>query len=268
VPNSLDGRSGLELEWADSSGRSRALSARMVQNDLNQVVRRLFVWKCRTVRATLSSWNMNKPDLVVYGAGGHGRVVVDTALAAGWTIQSWIDDQPAYSTQWDIPIITSHQIVWSTLISHAFVVAIGDNRIRAELFRELVGFGLQPALVIHPSAVISRFAEIGMGTVVAAGAVVNAAARIGENCIINTGCSVDHDCRVGPHCHISPGARLAGAVTIGTGTMVGTGAVLLPGIRIGEACVIGAGAVVPKELPPNVVAYGNPARIIRLADQA
>ena len=206
---------------------------------------------------------MNKPDLVVYGAGGHGRVVVDAALASGWTIQSWIDDHPACSTQWDISIGASQDVVWSTLASHAFIVAIGDNRIRAEIFGRLCKLGLVPALVVHPSAVISRFAQVGAGTVVVAGVVVNPAASIGEDCILNTGCSVDHDCRVGPHSHLCPGVRLAGNVNVGASTMVGAGSVVLPGIHIGERCMIGAGTVVTKEVPDGMVAYGNPAWIVR-----
>jgi hypothetical protein len=116
---------------------------------------------------------MNKPDLIIYGAGGHGRVVVDAALAAGWTIQSWIDDHPPSLTQWDISIVASKDVVWGTLTSRKFIVAIGDNRIRADVYRRLCELGLIPALVIHPSAVISHFARIGEGTMVAADVVVN-----------------------------------------------------------------------------------------------
>jgi sugar O-acyltransferase (sialic acid O-acetyltransferase NeuD family) len=206
---------------------------------------------------------MNKSDLIIYGAGGHGRVVVDAALAAGWTIQSWIDDHPASLNQWDISIVASKDVVWSTLTSRKFIVAIGDNRIRADVFRRLCELGLIPALVIHPTAVISHFARIGEGTVVAANVVVNPVANIGENCILNTGCSVDHDCRMGPHAQLCPGVRLAGMVVVGAGTMIGTGAVVIPSINIGEECVIGAGAVVTTNLPPKAVAYGNPARIVR-----
>ena len=206
---------------------------------------------------------MKRPEMVIYGAGGHGRVVVDTALAAGWTIRSLIDDQPAISTLWNIPVVASHQVSWDAFISQAFVVAIGDNRVRTEIFGRICQLGLTPALVIHPSAVISRFAGIGAGTVVAAGVVVNPGADIGENCILNTGCSVDHDCRVFAHCHLCPGARLAGTVEVGAGTMIGTGAIVLPGMHIGKSCVIGAGAVVTKEVPDCVVVYGNPARVIR-----
>jgi len=206
---------------------------------------------------------MNKPDLVVYGVGGHGRVVVDAALAAGWTIQLWVDDHPASPAQWGVPIVGSHEVAWSTLASQTFIVAIGDNRIRTEIFGRLRKLGLMPASVVHPSAVISQYAQVGVGTVVGAGVVVNPAATIGEDCILNTGCSVDHDCQVAAHCHLCPGVRLAGMVVVGAGTMVGTGAVVMPSINIGEGCVIGAGAVVTNDLPPKVVAYGNPARVIR-----
>jgi sugar O-acyltransferase (sialic acid O-acetyltransferase NeuD family) len=206
---------------------------------------------------------MNESKLVVYGAGGHGRVVVDTAMAAGWGIGLWIDDRPACPALWDIPIVASRDVSWGTMVSHAFVIAIGDNRKREEMFYRLCKFGLKPTLVIHPSAVISRFALIGSGTVVAADVVVNPAASIGENCILNTGCSVDHDCRVGSHAHLCPGVRLAGAVLVGAGAMIGVGATVMPRINLGEECVIGAGAVVTNDVPPKMVAYGNPARIVR-----
>ena len=204
-----------------------------------------------------------KTNLIVFGAGGHGRVVVDAAMAAGWSIRAWIDDCPTSREQFGISITAAREIAWDQFVANAFVVAVGKNRVRAEIYERLVKLGLTPATVVHPSAVVSRQAQIGAGTMAAAGVVVNPAAGIGVDCILNTGCIVDHDCWVEAHCHLCPGVRLAGTVAVGSGSMIGTGAVILPGIKIGERCVIGAGALVTKDVADGLVAYGNPARIVR-----
>ena len=99
------------------------------------------------------------------------------------------------------------------LDADAFIIAVGDNRNRAQLFSEYLASGLKPAAVVHPSAVIAPGVEIGGGTFIAAGVVVNADTRIGSNAILNTSCTVDHDCVIGDHAHVGPTRDCAGAST-------------------------------------------------------
>lgn len=206
---------------------------------------------------------MSEP-FIIFGAGGHGKVVADAARAAGIVVSWAVDDRAGICDLVGCPVIDTQHLEWRKLDRFRFLVAVGDNAARARIVQQLWAKGGRPLSVVHPSAVIAPSVRLGTGTLVCAGAVLNPDVEIGENVIVNTCASVDHDCVVGANVHICPGVRLAGGVVIGSGSMLGLGVVVLPGVTIGEGCVVGAGSVVNRSLPPHVVAYGNPARVRRL----
>lgn len=201
--------------------------------------------------------------LLVVGAGGHAKVVVDAALAAGLPVVA------AAHNSGENPAVTRVLVTDDPagVEADSFVVAVGDNRTRARLFAEWTAAGLKPITVIHPSAVLASDAVIGAGTFVAAGVIVNSDARIAENSILNTGCTVDHDCVIGAHVHIAPGTNLSGAVTVGEGALLGVGSCATMGASIGAWSIIGAGAAVVCDLPANKVCFGVPARPVREVDE-
>jgi UDP-N-acetylbacillosamine N-acetyltransferase len=139
-----------------------------------------------------------------------------------------------------------------------------EARLRLADFVRAEGFSL--ATAIHPSAIIAADASIGSGTVITGGAVVNPGSKIGENVIINTSASVGHECVVEDGAHVGPGARLAGKVVVGRASWVGIGAIVVERVRIGANSLIGAGGVVVNDIPEGVVAYGNPAKVVRKAE--
>jgi sugar O-acyltransferase (sialic acid O-acetyltransferase NeuD family) len=196
-----------------------------------------------------------------FGCGAHGRVVADIACEVGFAVDLILDSQPSCTELAGIPVYSAGEFDWETLGKFRFLVAIGDNQIRARVYQELLNRGGIPQSLIHPKAVVSKGASIGPGSVIKAGVIVDTGARIGQNSILNTGCSVGHDCVVGDDVHVAPGCRLAGAVEIGAGTLLGIGTSVIPGVRIGRRCVVGAGSVVVRDLPDFALAYGNPARI-------
>jgi sugar O-acyltransferase (sialic acid O-acetyltransferase NeuD family) len=203
------------------------------------------------------------PELFVYGAGGHGRVVADSAARAGVRSVAFVDDRPAVPQVQGWPVIAPGDLPPEVWTRAHFIVAIGSNDIRARIFAQLTSMGAAAVSVIDPSSLISDHAVIGAGTFVAPGAIVNTGAQIGVDCVINTGASVDHDCRVGDHSQVSPRVCLAGNVWLGKNVMIGVGVVVVPGRRIGARTVVGAGAVVTRDLPDDVVAWGCPARVVR-----
>jgi len=150
-----------------------------------------------------------------------------------------------------------------------FLVAIGGSQgnSRGDIFRYLESKGLIPKTVIHPTAFVAYNAKIGSGCQILAHSIVCAKAVLGDSVIINTGASVDHETVVGDFVHIAPRATICGAVNIGKNTFIGANATVLPRITIGENSIIGAGAVVTKNIPQNVMAYGNPAKIIKKISQ-
>ena len=202
--------------------------------------------------------------LAVLGASGHGKVIADLAEVVGWDEVVFFDDawpEVAQNERW--PVIGNSQSLLDQLNCYAgVVVAIGNNHIRADKLHWLVENGAPLVSLIHPSAVISRYASLGAGCVVMAGVVVNADTKIADGVILNTGCSVDHDCEIDACSHISPGARLAGGVRLGAQSWVGIGACVKQLIRIGQQVVVGAGAAVIADLPDGITVVGVPARQI------
>lgn len=194
--------------------------------------------------------------LIIIGASGHGKVVADTAEACGYSDIAFQDQNwPEQTANAHWPIIGVPAQTDAPIFC-----GVGNNRTRARLFKDL---GLQDSpILIHPSAVVSQYAQLGAGTLVVAGCVVNASATIGVGVILNTGCSVDHDCMVGDFAHISPGARLAGNVNVGARSWIGIGAVVREGVSIGVDVMVGAGAVVLNDIEDGARVAGVPARRI------
>ncbi|MFZ3183191.1 MAG: acetyltransferase, partial [Pseudomonas sp.] len=184
--------------------------------------------------------------LAILGASGHGKVVADTAECCGWYSIEFFDDAwPVRQDNgvWSIVGDTSSLLV--RLAEYAgVIVAIGDNHIRQLKLAELQAAGAQLITLLHPAATVSRYAGIGVGSVVFAGVVVNADASVGLGAILNTGCSIDHDCVLGDAVHVSPGARLAGGVRVGDLSWIGIGASVRQRLLIGSRVVVGAGAAV------------------------
>lgn len=198
--------------------------------------------------------------MIVYGASGHGKVIIEILESVGTPhIEVWDDaERPAI---WEYPVLPP----FTSGTRDAVVISIGVNATRkkvAERLRDSVTFGT----AIHATAGISKRAVVGEGTVVMAGVTVNADTNIGKHCIINTSASIDHDCVVGDYAHISPNATLSGDVQVGEGTHIGAGASVIQGIKIGKWCTIGAGTVVIRDIPDYATAVGNPARIIKIKE--
>lgn len=202
--------------------------------------------------------------LLIVGAGGHAKVVLDAALRAGMDVAALRGEPGDATAVLGVPVIFGEE----TAEADSFIVGVGDNETRATLFAAWQGRGLRPASVVHPSAVIADSARIGAGTFIAAGVVVNPDARIGGNAILNTGCTVDHDCVIGDHAHIAPGVSLSGAVFVGDGTLLGVGSCALPGVRVGAWSVVGAGAAVVHDIAGATVAAGVPASVVRTVERA
>lgn len=202
---------------------------------------------------------MSQRKLYLYGASGHGKVVVEVAEQLKLSIGGFIDADPGIGELLGYSVST-----YLPLGEHVYFVSIGNNRIREKLVKELAN--VQFETLVHPKAIVSQRAVIGEGTVVMGGVTVNSDVSIGTHCIINTNSSVDHDCRIGDFAHISPNAALAGNVHIGNGTHIGIGACVIQGVRIGKRCVIGAGAVVIRDIPDESTVVGNPGRVIKTKD--
>ncbi|MFZ5445975.1 MAG: acetyltransferase [Myxococcota bacterium] len=203
---------------------------------------------------------MTTSPVLVFGAGGHGRVVAETVLALGLRVDGFIDDGvPAGTVVLGLPVLGGSSWL-KDQPPRVVALGLGDNRRREEVGCQLEEEGHTLGTFVHPTAWISMTSKLGAGTVAMARVVVNAEARVGRGVILNTGCIVEHECDVGDFAHLSPSATLGGRAVVGRRTHVGIGATLLHLARVGDDCVVGGGAVVLKELAAGLTAVGVPAR--------
>ena len=154
--------------------------------------------------------------LAILGASGHGRVVAEIAECCCWDEVVFFDDNLVPNERNGYWVIEGDSYMLRDQL-HRFAgvtVAIGNNSVRAEKLAWLDGLSAPVVTLVHPSAIISRYAEFGLGTVIMPGVIVNASSRIGAGVILNTGCSVDHDCIIEDFVHISPNATLCGGVFV------------------------------------------------------
>lgn len=196
--------------------------------------------------------------IYLYGAGGHAKVIADILELNGSVLAGYFDDDPGKK-------------IWNykgfifpgnfNVLEDELIISIGNNATRKKIAEKIQA---RYYTAIHPFAVVSPHSSIGEGTVIMAGAMINPDSVIGKHSIINSNAVVDHECVIGDYAHISPNATLCGDVTIGAGAHIGAGAVIIQGKKIGAGSVIGAGTVVISDLPDNIVAVGNPARIIKI----
>ncbi|MGE6630121.1 acetyltransferase [Bacillus sp. NPDC077027] len=208
----------------------------------------------------------NKQKIALIGAGGHSKVVQEIITEhPEYELSAILDDRFTQVEERHgvmfAPISLCHELI-SMNAEIKWFIAIGRNESRQKLIERL-SFRLdQYATLIHPSAIVSQSAQIGVGTVIMAQAVVNASAKVGDHVIINTGAVVEHDCAIESYVHVSPKAVLTGNVSTLEGAHVGAGAVVIPGKTIGRWSTIGAGATVISNIPANVTAVGVPAVVM------
>ncbi|MGT2455741.1 NeuD/PglB/VioB family sugar acetyltransferase [Cupriavidus basilensis] len=199
--------------------------------------------------------------LALLGASGHGKVIADAALAAGWQSIVFFDDAwPRASLKGRWPVVGNTAALLERLTDFdGVMVAIGDCSVRLQKHRALRAAGAQFATLVHPRAYVSPYVQLGAGTVVMANAVVNVDAVVGDACIINTGATVDHDCALADAVHVGPGANLSGNVSVGACSWIGVGSCVRQGTRIGAGVMVGAGAVVVSAVLDGLTVVGCPA---------
>lgn len=200
--------------------------------------------------------------LVVFGFGGHAKVVVE-AVRARTPLREIVllDDAAQNGSRAIFGIeVSGNRTSLRSLRGAPVALGIGDNAARAQLMDWLRGEGHAMEAIIHPAALVASSVTVGAGAFVSAGAIIIAEARIGAGSIVNTGATIDHDCTIGEAAHLAPGVHLCGNVRIGDRTLVGVGASIRPGITICADVILGAGSVVVRDIDEAGTFAGNPAR--------
>lgn len=216
--------------------------------------------------------DQNKRSFLIWGAGGHSKVVGDLVRSLGHRVVGHValEEVGREVGATGAEIVISQEDFLEHLDRNdegelpfgadSMAVAIGDNAIRLRFVQKFSREVCPP--LVHPSALVSTSATLASGTVVFPNAVVNADADLGEAVIVNTGAVVEHDCHIGTASHLSPNATISGESSVGEHCWIGAGATVIHGVHIGRSTTIGAGAVVISDIPQGVTAVGNPVRIL------
>ncbi|MDI6880641.1 MAG: acetyltransferase [Desulfitobacteriaceae bacterium] len=208
-----------------------------------------------------------KLPVIVIGAGGHAKGLLETLLEQGINVLGFTDAAfPEGKTDFmGVPVLGTDEIVSNYAPQAVQLVngvgSVQDISKRKDIFVNFKQLGFNFAEVIHRTAVVSGWTSLGEGVQLMAGAVVQPGSSVGDNTIINTKTAVDHDCLIGSHVHLSPGVTLSGGVEVGEGVHIGTGATVIQGIRIGAYAFVAAGAVVVRDVPAGARVMGVPAKI-------
>jgi sugar O-acyltransferase (sialic acid O-acetyltransferase NeuD family) len=200
------------------------------------------------------------PAIIVYGAGGHGKSLIDLLRALGsYRIAGVVDDsrRPGELVM-GLEVLGGAEALaglrqQGVRLAVNAVGGIGSVSVRVEVFQRLARAGLACPPLVHPAAVVEPSAGLAAGTQVFAHAYVGSEARIGYGSIVNTGAIVSHECLVGEFANLSPGATLAGQVQVGERALVGMRATVNLRVQIGAGARIGNGATVKADVPPGGV---------------
>lgn len=193
--------------------------------------------------------------MILYGASGHAKVIIDILDSQGIKPEFIVDDNP------ELVSLKGIEVRRNIGKYDQAIISIGKNEIRKLITEKIVVDEYVTA--IDSSAIVSKHVKIGNGSVIMQGAIIQSCSSIGKHCIINTGATIDHECVVEDFAHISPNTTLCGNVVVGEGSWIGAGSVVIPGVKIGKWSIVGAGSVVTEDIPDNVLAFGNKCKIIK-----
>jgi sugar O-acyltransferase (sialic acid O-acetyltransferase NeuD family) len=211
---------------------------------------------------------MTGRNVVIVGAGGHGREVLDILRAqsqydSGLAFKGFVaDEQPA------IDLLGRLNATWlgaiddylSRSLAGSFVIGVGDSKKRAHIANKFEAKGHEPVTLIHPTATLGEDVHLDPGVVIASHVSITTNVRIGQHTHINLNATVSHDCRISGYVTISPHCSVSGNVILKEQVSLGTNSTILQGLTVGKGSVVGAGAVVISDVAPYITVAGIPAR--------
>ena len=191
--------------------------------------------------------------------------MIELCEDSGFEIVGLIDNAVKTSDYFGYPVLGTDEdakMLHEKYPMCSVVITPDAPSVRKRLVRQYVSLGFEFATIVHPSAMISKTAYIGQGSVIQRGVNVSSNTCIGRFCKLNTNANVMHDNHVGDFSTIAPNAVLLGYVNLGECAYIGANSTVLPNHTIGNGSIVGAGAVVVKDVPSGRTVVGVPAKII------
>lgn len=213
--------------------------------------------------------------VVIIGAGGFAREVLDIIDAVNaekpqYEVLGYIVDSqyglPGTMIN-DKPILGGYDWLQQRSEDIMVICGVGSPQDRYKLVKRAEVMGCRFFSVVHPTAILTRWVQVGQGTVITAGCILTNQIRIGDHVQVNLDCTIGHDAILGNFVTLAPGVHISGNVVLAEGTYVGTGANIIEKLRIGRWSIVGAGSTVLKDVPANTTVVGVPAKVIKQRDE-
>jgi sugar O-acyltransferase (sialic acid O-acetyltransferase NeuD family) len=198
--------------------------------------------------------------VAIFGTGGFAREVACVLhdLDRGDRIVAFHEPDELFQPRDLLGVAVQPQSAFDPS-KHQAIVGIANPAMRQKVVGELPPETVFGTLV-HPAAVMSRWVEVGEGSVICAGAVLTCQITIGKHCQLNLNTTVGHDCTFGDFCTVAPGTNISGNVDFGARVDVGTQAAFRQHLRICDDVVVGMGAVVVRDIVAPGTYVGVPAK--------
>lgn len=212
--------------------------------------------------------------LAFYGASGLGMECSSLAERINerenrWTQFVFVDDDTSKVGEMLLgyPIMTFDKALETYGKENMeFMVAVGEVAVKKVIYEKLKAQGCKLTNLIHFESSIHRSVKIGEGVMIGKNAAIGPMVVIGNNVLIRGNTVLGHEASLGDNVEMCAFSIVGGNTAVGKDTFIGLHSCLREGIKIGEHSIIGMGSVVTKDVPDNVVVYGNPAKIVRSND--
>lgn len=206
-------------------------------------------------------------DIYILGVGHNTIVYIDLAESCGYNVVGLYHYERGRTGEkyFSHDIIGDNEELFSSnLLGKQFAISVGNNEIRSCLYKRIIDSGGSVPTIIHPSAIVSKYAQIGSGVIIHANSVISPDVVIGDDSVISSNDLITHGSKMGTHCFVASNVVLGAYVIMQDFAFIGSGAIVISGkvSSIGRGALIGAGAVVTKNVGANERVAGNPAREI------
>lgn len=209
--------------------------------------------------------------IVILGAGGFAREVLDVVDAINahqttYDVKGYIVES-AYGVPGQLvnekPILGDFDWLSGKAQSIVAVCGVGAPELRLRMIKKAAEVNIPFITLIHPSAILTRWVEIGEGTIITAGCILTNQIKIGSHVHLNLDCTVGHDAILDDFVTLAPGVHVSGRVHLGEGCYVGTGANIIERVQLGKWSIVGAGSTIVNDVPPNTTVVGVPGKVIK-----
>jgi sugar O-acyltransferase (sialic acid O-acetyltransferase NeuD family) len=210
---------------------------------------------------------MNKKAIII-GAGTYGEVYSEY-LSEQYEILGFYDNNKSLHGK----IVNNYMVLGS--IDHAketvksnpevaVFIPLGNNELRLKLFTEFIKLGAKTPNYVHPTVIIDRTVKVGKGVYILANSSIMPFTTLDDFTMVSMGVNIAHHARIGKACFFSQGTNVGASINIEDLSYCGIASILMTGVKtIGQNSLIGAGAVVIKDVMPNTVVAGVPAKFLR-----